>query len=158
MATETIIMVSVWTAITIAAVLIEIFTPQLVSIWFAIAGAVCIGLAFIPGLPPWANVIIFAVLSVILLFALRPTLTKLMKKNKDLKTNVDSLIGKRVRMTAQADFDNLGQARVGDVVWSVKPQDDETLKVGEIVEIVEVDGNKLIAIPSAGDVEEDKAE
>ncbi|MBO4555054.1 MAG: NfeD family protein [Clostridia bacterium] len=156
MATETIIIVSVWAAITVAATLIEVFTPQLVSIWFAIAGAVCVGLSFIPGLPVWGTVIIFAVLSVILLFALRPTLSKLMKKNKDLKTNVDSLIGKKVRMTAQADFDNLGQARVGDVVWSVKSQNGEILKEGEIVEIIDVDGNKLIAVPTEEAKEEAK--
>ena len=148
MATETIIMVAVWTAITIAAVLVEVFTPQLVSIWFAIAGAICIGLAFVPGLPFWATIIIFAVLSIILLFSLRPTLTKLLNKQKDLKTNIDSLIGKNVRMIATSDFDNLGQARVGDVVWSVKSRDGEVLKEGEVVEIVDVDGNKLIAIPS----------
>ena len=156
MATETIIIVSVWAAITVAATLIEVFTPQLVSIWFAIAGAVCVGLSFIPGLPVWGTVIIFAVLSVILLFALRPTLSKLMRKNKDLKTNVDSLIGKKVRMTAQADFDNLGQARVGDVVWSVKSQNGEILKEGEIVEIIDVDGNKLIAVPTEEAKEEAK--
>ena len=156
MATETIIIVSVWAAITVAATLIEVFTPQLVSIWFAIAGAVCVGLSFIPSLPVWGTVIIFAVLSVILLFALRPTLSKLMKKNKDLKTNVDSLIGKKVRMTAQADFDNLGQARVGDVVWSVKSQNGEILKEGEIVEIIDVDGNKLIAVPTEEAKEEEK--
>ena len=155
MAVETIIIVCVWAAITIAAIIIEVVTPQLVSLWFAIAGAVCIGLSFIPGLPIWATVIIFAVLSVILLFALRPTLTKLMKKNKDLKTNVDSLIGKKVRMMAQADFDNLGQGKVGDVVWSIKSRDGETLNEGEIVEIVEVDGNKLIAVRTEeGTIEE----
>lgn len=149
MTTERIIMVSIWTVITVAAVVVEVVTPQLVSIWFAIAAAICIGLAFVPGLPFWATIIIFAVLSVILLFALRPTLTKLMKKNKELKTNIDSLIGKRVRMIATCDFDDLGQAKVGDVVWSVKSQNGETLNEGDIVEIVDVDGNKLIAIPSA---------
>ena len=155
MPVETIIIVCVWAAITIAAIIIEVVTPQLVSLWFAIAGAVCIGLSFIPGLPIWATVIIFAVLSVILLFALRPTLTKLMKKDKDLKTNVDSLIGKKVRMMSQADFDNLGQGKVGDVVWSIKSRDGETLNEGEIVEIVEVDGNKLIAVRTEeGTIEE----
>ena len=49
MATETIIIVCVWAAITVASVVVEVMTPQLVSIWFAIAAAVCIGLSFIPG-------------------------------------------------------------------------------------------------------------
>lgn len=147
MATETIVMVAVWTAITVAAVVLEVVTPQLVSLWFAIAGAVCIGLTFVPGLPFWATIIIFAGLSIILLLLLRPTLTKLLKKDKDFKTNVDSLVGLKVRMTKESNFDELGQAKVGDVVWSVKSADGEVLKEGEIVEIIEVDGNKLIAKP-----------
>ncbi len=157
MATETIVMVAVWTAITIASVVIEVVTPQLVSLWFAIAGAVCIGLTFVPGLPFWATIIIFAALSIILLLLLRPTLTKLLKKDKDYKTNVDSLIGLKVRMIKEANFDELGQARVGDVVWSVKSSNGETLKEGEIVQIKEVDGNKLIATPCE-EQEEVKAE
>lgn len=147
MATETIVMVAVWTAITVAAVVLEVVTPQLVSLWFAIAGAVCIGLTFVPGLPFWATIIIFAGLSIILLLLLRPTLTKLLKKDKDFKTNVDSLVGLKVRMTKESNFDELGQAKVGDVVWSVKSADGEVLKEGEIVEVTEVDGNKLIAKP-----------
>ena len=71
-----------------------------------------------------------------------------MKKNKDLKTNVDSLVGLKVRMIKSATFDELGQAKVGDVVWSVKAKDDIELAEGEIVEVVEVDGNKLIAVPA----------
>jgi len=157
MATETIVMVAVWTAITVAAVVIEVVTPQLVSLWFAIAGAVCIGLTFVPGLPFWATIIIFAALSIILLLLLRPTLTKLLKKDKDLKTNVDSLVGLKVRMIKESNFDELGQAKVGDVVWSVKSKDGQTLEAGSIVQIIEVDGNKLIAMPcnEQGDVQAD---
>ncbi len=138
------IMVWIWLAVTVIAIVVEIITPELVSLWFAIGGIVGIAFSFIPGLPWWGEIIIFAVLSMILLLSLRPVLSKYLKR-KSLATNVDRLIGQDIRMITQADFDNLGTAKVGDVVWSVKSENQSSLLADEIVRIVAVDGNKLIA-------------
>lgn len=138
------IMVWIWLAVTVIAIVVEIITPELVSLWFAIGGIVGIAFSFIPGLPWWGEIIIFAVLSMILLLSLRPVLSKYLKR-KSLATNVDRLIGQDIRMITQADFDNLGTAKIGDVVWSVKSENQSSLMADEIVRIVAVDGNKLIA-------------
>ena len=138
------IMVWIWLAVTVIAIVVEIITPELVSLWFAIGGIVGIAFSFIPGLPWWGEIIIFAVLSMILLLSLRPVLSKYLKR-KSLATNVDRLIGQDIRMITQADFDNLGTAKIGDVVWSVKSENQSSLLADEIVRIVAVDGNKLIA-------------
>lgn len=138
------IMVWIWLAVTVIAIVVEIITPELVSLWFAIGGIVGIAFSFIPGLPWWGEIIIFAVLSMILLLLLRPVLSKYLKR-KSLATNVDRLIGQDIRMITQADFDNLGTAKIGDVVWSVKSENQSSLMADEIVRIVAVDGNKLIA-------------
>ncbi len=137
-------MVWIWLAVTVIAIVVEIITPELVSLWFAIGGIVGIAFSFIPGLPWWGEIIIFAVLSMILLLSLRPVLSKYLKR-KSLATNVDRLIGQDIRMITQADFDNLGTAKIGDVVWSVKSENQSSLLADEIVRIVAVDGNKLIA-------------
>ncbi len=138
------IMVWIWLAVTVIAIVVEIITPELVSLWFAIGGIVGIAFSFIPGLPWWGEIIIFAVLSMILLLSLRPVLSKYLKR-KSLATNVDRLIGQDIRMITKADFDNLGSAKIGDVVWSVKSENQSSLLADEIVRIVAVDGNKLIA-------------
>ncbi len=138
------IMVWIWLAVTVIAIVVEIITPELVSLWFAIGGIVGIAFSFIPGLPWWGEIIIFAVLSMILLLSLRPVLSKYLKR-KSLATNVDRLIGQDIRMITQADFDNLGTAKIGDIVWSVKSENQSSLLADEIVRIVAVDGNKLIA-------------
>ncbi|MDE6302062.1 MAG: NfeD family protein [Clostridia bacterium] len=138
------IMTCIWLAVTVIAIIIELTTPQLISIWFAVGGVVCIAFSFIPGLPWWGEIIIFSIISVALLFALRPFLAKYLK-SKNLKTNIDRIIGKEIRMLSQADFDNLGTAKLGDVVWTVKSADGDVLRTDEIVKIVDIDGNKLIA-------------
>lgn len=138
------IMVWIWLVVTLIAVIVEIITPELVSLWFAIGGVFGIAFSFIPGLPWWGEVIIFAIVSVTLLLSLRPIIKKYYKR-KIAGTNVDRLIGQEVRMLTQADFDNLGSVKIGDVVWSVKSENGSTLFVDEVVKIVAVDGNKLVA-------------
>ena len=139
-------MVWIWLGITVAAIVAEVTSVQLVSIWFAAAGALSIAFSFIPGFPWWGQVILFAVLSAGSLLGFRPLCKKwLDARGKNTKTNMDLIIDKEVRMLSTADFDHLGQARVNDVVWSVKPISDEPLVEGSIVKIVAVEGNKLIA-------------
>ena len=137
-------MVWIWLGITVAAIVAEIASVQLISIWFAAAGALSIAFCFIPGFPWWGQVIIFVVLSSALLVFLRPLCNKYLL-HRHMATNTDSLIGRDVRMITEANFDQLGQAKVGDVVWSIKSKDDTPLLVGDIVTIVAIDGNKLIA-------------
>lgn len=138
------IMVWIWLGVTILAIVVELLTPELVSLWFAIGGIVGIAFSFIPGLPWWGEIIIFAIVSLVLLLTLRPVLKKYLK-NKNLKTNTDRLVGQEVRVLTQADFDTLGTVKIGDVIWNVKSSDGTALLADEIVKIVEIDGNKLIA-------------
>ena len=76
---------------------------------------------------------------------LRPIVKKVLDKNSEGKTNLDNIIGQKVRMLSTADFDKLGSAKINDVVWNIKSADDSVLNEGDIVEIVEISGNKLIA-------------
>lgn len=149
------IMVWIWLAVTIVAIVIELITPELVSLWFAVGGIVGIVFSFIPGLPWWGEVIIFAIVSMALLLSVRPVLKKYFH-HRSVATNADRIIGKEVRMLSHADFDNLGSAKIGDVVWSVKSENETSLLENEIVRVVAVDGNKLIA-RHVGGIEDEAA-
>ena len=135
----------IWLGIAVAAFILEFLTPQIVSVWFSISALLCLGLSFIPTLPWWGQIIIFFGVATILLLLLRPVCQKYFLKGMANRTNVEALIGKEVRMITTADFDHLGSAKVNDVVWSVKAKGDEVLSEGEIVEILDIEGNKLVA-------------
>ena len=141
------IMVWVWLAVVIMSLIIELSSTQLVSIWFTLAGSISLALSFIPGFPWWAQILVFAVLSGISFFTFRPLILKWQAKHqtRDMNTNLDLIVGAYVRIIKQADFDNLGEAKIGDVVWSVKSKDGSVLQENEIVKIVAIEGNKLIA-------------
>jgi len=140
-------MLWVWLSVIMISLIVELSTTQLVSIWFALAGAITLGLSFIPGFAWWGQVLVFAVLAAISFFTFRPLLLKWQKnhQSRETDTNLDLIVGMYVRVLKPADFDNLGEAKIGDVVWSIKSKDGEVLDQNEIVKIVAIEGNKLIA-------------
>ena len=146
-------MVWIWLSVVIISLVIELSTTQLVSIWFTLSGAISLGLSFIPSFPWWGQVLVFAILSVVSCFTLRPVMMKWQKKqDRATNTNLDLIVGMYVRVLKRADFDNLGEAKIGDVVWSIKSNDGSALEENEIVRITAIEGNKLIAEKQTKDI------
>ena len=67
-----------------------------------------------------------------------------MLKNANEKTNVDAIVGKKLRMLSKTDFETIGSVKINDVVWSAIGENQQTIDKDAIVEVVKVDGNKLI--------------
>ena len=67
-------------------------------------------------------------------------------KSNELKTNVDSLIGKQAKVTENiSNIDDTGAAVVNGQEWTARNiVPGEVIEAGEIVEIVEISGVKLI--------------
>jgi membrane protein implicated in regulation of membrane protease activity len=134
----------IWLAIFALAVIIEASGPNLVSIWFAIGSLVSLIISFIPGVAWWIQVIVFVVLSVVSFIALRPIFKRFMKHNL-FNTNIDSYTGKKGIVVEEITLLNPGSVKIGDVKWSAIPLDEkEKFNVNDVVEVVAINGNKLI--------------
>ena len=75
-------------------IVIEASGPALISIWFAFGALISLIVSVIPGAPWWSELIIFIVISISTLLALRPIFKKYLKRNT-VRTNIDSFIGKK---------------------------------------------------------------
>lgn len=142
------VMFWVWLGVIVVSTVIELATFSLTSIWFTFGGIVALLLSLIKGMPWAVQIIVFVAVSSLLLVFLRKLALKFMYKHKaeDDKTNLNTIIGSKVRMLTKADFENMGTVKVNGIVWSVKPKNnDEVLEVDELVEIVQISGNKIIA-------------
>ena len=138
----------VWLGVVVVATVIELCTMDMTSIWCTAAGIVALILSAFPHNPWWVQLIVFIVLSAVFIIGLRPICRKIMLRHMNEKTNVDSIIGKKVYMIATAKFGQMGQVKIADVVWSAVPEDEiQTIEEGAIVEVVAVNGNKLIVKP-----------
>ncbi|MDD7772710.1 MAG: NfeD family protein [Firmicutes bacterium] len=136
----------VWVIGCVVFVLIEAATPCLVSIWFS-GGCVAGFVAQLCGAPFWLQCLLFFVVSVGLLFCLRPFLRKYVNPKKQA-TNVQSLIGKTAIVTER--IDNLhgeGAVKVGGIPWSARSADETVIPPDTQVTIVRIEGVKAIVEP-----------
>ena len=133
----------IWLVLFVAMLIVEASGPALVSIWFAFGALVALILSFIPEVEWWIEVIVFVVLSVAALLALRPILRKYIKRNK-YNTNIDSFTGKQGYVIEDITYLKPGAVKIGDVSWTAIPVNkNEKILENEIIEVVAVNGNKL---------------
>ena len=137
-------MVYVWTVVTILAIILEIITEAIVSIWFIPAGLVALGIAIIwPDAIVW-QIVAFAVISGVCL-ALSKTVFKKYIDKKVIPTNSDRIIGMEGLVTEDIDSVNeTGEVKVDGKRWSARMEDGTSVPKGEVVRVVKIEGVKVI--------------
>ena len=139
-------MVYVWLGIMIAAVVVEVCTAQMVSVWFAI-GALCSFFVALAGVEQlWIQIVVFVIASAITVIVTRPLVKKLVNKRAE-PTNADMVIGKIGVVTEK--IDNLaptGLVKVNGNVWTARSVDDSVIEENDRVVIKEISGVKLLVV------------
>ena len=134
----------IWLVLFVAMLAVEALGPALVSVWFAFGALVALIVSFIPGVAWWVEVVIFVVISLATLLALRPVLRRYFKRN-NYNTNIDSFTGKRGYVIEDITYLKPGAVKIGDVSWTAIPvEKDQKILENEVIEVVAVNGNKLI--------------
>ena len=125
----------------------EIITIGFLLFWLAIAGLITMVVSiFIPN-QIIVQTAIFVISSAVLIFFTKPLVKKYMDK-KTVQTNAYSLIGKKGIVIAEINsLDASGQVKVNGEVWSAKSDSEEIISKGTEVEILQIDGVKLLVKP-----------
>ncbi len=136
-------MIWIWLGIFVLAVVIEAVTMDLVSIWFALGSMAALCVSF--GVPFWVEIIVFFVISTITLIFTRPLVKKMMDRQVR-KTNSDDFVGKRVKVIKEIDKFDGGEIKLNGITYTaILPEDEnETIDVDAIVEVVTLKGNKVV--------------
>ena len=123
---------------------IEIMTTALTTIWFA-GGAALAFVAALLGAAVAVQLLVFVVISFLLLFLTRPLAVRYINTST-VKTNVDSLIGKDARVTAEVNnAKETGTVSVQGQEWTARSEkEDAVYPEGTRVWIREIQGVKLI--------------
>lgn len=135
---------TVWLAIFVIALIIEVSVSGLISIWISLAALITLPFSFIDGLPFWGEIIIFVALCLILLAATRPFVKKILNKREDIKTNVDSLVGRTFELIKDVEELSVGEVKINGVYWDCESIDNKKIEKGKKVKVIEIKGNKLI--------------
>lgn len=142
-------MVIFWLVVLIACIAIEALTMGLTTVWFAGGALVAVFVAVLHG-PVVLQIVLFVLVSLLMLFFTRPIAVKYFNKDR-VKTNAESLVGKTAVVTADIDnIQGVGQAVVGGQEWSARSYDDDLrISAGTVVEIMAINGVKLLVKPDA---------
>lgn len=133
-----------WLIVFIVLIGAELATLQLVSIWFAV-GALGALIASLAGAGIEIQLVVFIALSLLLLILVKPTTSRLMRKNVT-KTNVDSLVGQTGKVTSLINnLNGYGTVSVRGQEWTAASLDDQVIiEEGTTVIIRKISGVKLI--------------
>jgi len=129
-----------WAFIFVVALIIELTTTELVSVWFCGGAVVSVILAAV-GLPFWVQLLVWVAVSATLLVLGRLVFVKKLKA-KNVSTNTDALIGEKILITETVTDRTGGAGKVRDVVWTVVS--DQTIEAGSYATVKEIRGNKLV--------------
>ena len=133
----------IWLVVFIVALIVEANTYELVSIWFAFSSVVTLIISFIPGCSWYIELIIFLILSIASILALRPFIKKFMQK-EIINSNVDEYIHKRVKLIKPIKNDEDGEVKIKGIIWSAISSSNIEIEEGKEVEILTIEGNKLV--------------
>ena len=96
-----------WLVVVVVAVIVELETIQLVSVWFAASGVVSMILAAF-NCSIEVQIIVFVILATILFMFSRPLIRKLSKGKAEIST-VESMIGEIVVVTKEIKIGEIGE-------------------------------------------------
>jgi len=138
----------IWMIAAILLFILEIFTPGFLLACLGI-GCLAGGGFALMGLGLSLQVIIFAVISQIVFFGIRPFILKrFYTASEGIKTNVDALVGKQGVVTEAINpAGNIGRIVVGGEDWRGVTEDNSAVDAGVSVKVIRVEGTKLIVEP-----------
>ena len=133
-----------WIAVIAVAIIVEVITDQLVSIWFVPGAVVATFLDYFDVGFVWQVLVVLLLSAAGIVFAK----TYLSKKisSRIIKTNVEAIIGERCVVTEKIDnYIGCGQVKIKGQIWSARGvEEDSVFDVGESLKVVAVEGVKVI--------------
>jgi membrane protein implicated in regulation of membrane protease activity len=141
-------MATLWLVLLILFLMAEGATAAVTTIWFA-AGALVAMVAALLDAQIWLQVIVFVVVSIGCLLALRPLLKKYITPKK-VRTNVDAVVGSQGVVLERIDnLAGTGRVKLGGMEWSARAENNECIEAGTVVRVEKIEGVKVFVTPVA---------
>lgn len=132
--------------------IIEIATVGFLIFWLGIGALFAMIVSFFTD-AIFIQTLVFVIASTLFILLTKPILSKYVDKDKPVSTNAYSIIGKKGIVTVPINnLNGTGLVKVNGEVWSAKSEKDE-IPADTEVEIVKIDGVKLIVTPKIRKVE-----
>ena len=143
----------VWLIVGIVLTLAEMLVSGFVIIYFGVGALAAAAVAAIPGLRgnvP-AQFAVFILVSLVLLFSTRKIVARIYGSGSNVKVGSDWVVGKpAVVMETIAPHEGKGLVRVSHDQWRAETEDGSIIEKGEKVDVIRVEGTRVIVKKSGG--------
>ncbi len=136
----------IWLIFAIVLMVIEIFTPAFLFGLFSVGAVITSLIAYLFPKFLYLQILVFIVLSFLLVIFVRKIFIKYFgkKKEDELSTNIESIIGKQYKITEIVNNDeNTGAIIISGVRWRVISNNSSIIKIGEMIEVIDINGTRL---------------
>ncbi len=135
-----------WLILAAGLVILESLTVELVCIWFAV-GSLLAALAAYVGAAFWLQLLICLVTSIAVLIVGRPLLLDKVTVRRQA-TNADRVVGQLGMVTQRIDnLQQTGRVSANGLDWAARSEYGDAIPQGVPVEVLRIDGVKLIVRP-----------
>lgn len=136
-------MIFVWIGVAIVALIIELNTTDLSSIWATIGGFAAMIVAIFCDII-WVQILVFMVVTLIGIIFIRKFVKRYVRRN-EVATNSDALVGKVAIVVDEITNGLVGAVNIDGKEWSAVAKDSTaTIEKGSKVEILSIEGVKLV--------------
>ena len=132
--------VKLWIVILVLAIIIELISYGLISIWFIPSIILTIVLKAFGLNNIYIEIMIVLSLSTVLLIFTRPLVVKFLKP-QNIKTNFDRILDMKGKIIKKVNLNDFGIVKVDGKEWRCYAS--KEIEVGKIVKIIKIDSNKL---------------
>lgn len=136
----------IWLGVMIVLIVVELITVDLVAVWFALASLLMVIItAIFPQMFFVWQFCIFLAVSTIAVLSTRKLVKKLMQRKKDQETNLELIVNHTGRVVEEIVNDlERGAVKINGIIWNARTENGETVAVDELVNVIQIKGNKLI--------------
>ena len=140
-----------WAAMAIIFLIAELFTTGFFLVCFGVGAAAAALLAYL-GVDPFIQVTVFIAVSGITVLLTRPLTRRLNEQQKNF-VGSDRVLEKRAIVLTEINPPlGAGMVRVDAEEWRATSEDGRIIAKDEIVEVLRIDGTRLVVRPSQRDV------
>lgn len=127
---------TVWAVVAMLCLIMELSSGDFYVTCFGVGAAVAL-VASLAGVPLWAQVVVFAVFSVLSIFFLRPHLVALLERSASHRvSNADAIIGRVGEVSETITAGRYGRVKLDGDDWKAQSDCTADLPVGTKVRIV----------------------
>jgi membrane protein implicated in regulation of membrane protease activity len=133
-----------WIILMFALIVLEMTTPATFYFLSLALGCLVAAIFAYIGMQEFAQYTVFAIISLMSIFIIRPIFAKIVKNMQGIKTNVDALIDREAIVSEKITPLKSGFIKIDGDIWLA--ESDYEIEAGEIVIIKFIKGTKAVVI------------